>query len=98
MSEREEKLRERITNYLIDGGLFNPEMASHERVRELLMDCREALLAVLSPASPSLSASVIREVLREFPTSTNPRFDWEEHFQKVADRLNAILGAARPTD
>lgn len=40
----------RITDYLTGGGLFNPEMAMHERVRDLLIDCREALRAGGSPA------------------------------------------------
>ena len=41
MTDRE--LTQRITDYLTGGGLFNPEMANHEAVRDLLIDCREAL-------------------------------------------------------
>lgn len=33
----------RIQSYLGNGGLFNPEMMEHEKVRDLLIDCREAL-------------------------------------------------------
>ena len=33
----------RITYYLSSGGLFNPELADHLAVRNLLMECREAL-------------------------------------------------------
>lgn len=33
----------RITGYLSGGGLFNPELAIHDRVRDLLIDCRTAL-------------------------------------------------------
>jgi len=36
-------LIERINVYLQSGGLFNPEMANHDAVRDLLMDCRRAL-------------------------------------------------------
>jgi hypothetical protein len=36
-------LQARITAYLSLGGLFNPEMANHEAVRDLLIDCRTAL-------------------------------------------------------
>ena len=36
-------LTERITGYLTGGGLFNPEMANHDAVRDLLIDCRAAL-------------------------------------------------------
>jgi hypothetical protein len=35
----------RITAYLSGGGLFNPELANHERVRDLLIECRDALTA-----------------------------------------------------
>lgn len=33
----------RITYHLSSGGLFNPELADHIAVRNLLMECREAL-------------------------------------------------------
>lgn len=33
----------RITDYLTAGGLFNPEQMEHDKVRQLLIDCREAL-------------------------------------------------------
>ena len=33
----------RITYHLSSGGLFNPELADHLTVRNLLMECREAL-------------------------------------------------------
>ena len=36
-------LTERITAYLSGGGLFNPELANHDAVRDLLIDCRDAL-------------------------------------------------------
>ena len=41
-------LRARIDDYLQAGGLFNPEMMNHEKVRTLLMDCRAALAASAS--------------------------------------------------
>jgi hypothetical protein len=31
---------ERITSYLSNGGLWNPELMEHEKVRELLIDAR----------------------------------------------------------
>jgi hypothetical protein len=31
---------DRITAYLFGGGLFNPEMANHDAVRDLLIDSR----------------------------------------------------------
>jgi len=39
------QLLERITDYLTKGGLFNPESMEHEKVSELLRDCRDALAA-----------------------------------------------------
>jgi hypothetical protein len=43
MTKLAEALRERIAAYLSGGGLFNPELANHEAVRDLLIDCRAAL-------------------------------------------------------
>lgn len=39
----EAEVTERITAYLTGGGLFNPEAANHDAVRDLLIDCRAAL-------------------------------------------------------
>lgn len=44
----EETVRPRIQNYLEHGGLFNPEMMEHDKVRDLLTDCRTALIAKAS--------------------------------------------------
>jgi hypothetical protein len=35
----------RITEYLATGGLFNPELANHDMVRDLMIECRDALEA-----------------------------------------------------
>jgi hypothetical protein len=43
MNERIKQLSDRITDYLAMGGLFNPELANHLAVRDLLMECREVL-------------------------------------------------------
>ena len=37
------ELSGRITGYLVAGGLFNPELMEHDKVRDLLIDCRDAL-------------------------------------------------------
>jgi hypothetical protein len=34
---------ERIQNYFGNGGLFNPEMMEHGKVRDLIMDCRTCI-------------------------------------------------------
>ena len=36
----------RIKGYLSNGGLWNPELANHDAVRDLIMDCRDALLSL----------------------------------------------------
>ena len=36
---------QKITAYLLSGGLFNPEFMNHDIVRDLLMDCRSELAA-----------------------------------------------------
>ena len=43
MSEQRQQLIKRITDYLFNGVLFNPELANHIAVRDLLIDCREVL-------------------------------------------------------
>lgn len=43
MDDKTQLLIDRITDYLISGGLFNPELAEHDKVRDLLIDCREVL-------------------------------------------------------
>ena len=37
------EIESRITAYLSGGGLFNPELANHEAVRDLIIDCRSEL-------------------------------------------------------
>ena len=34
---------ERCFNYLSSGGLFNPEFADHDAVRDLVIDCRDEI-------------------------------------------------------
>lgn len=65
MGERD-VLRERITNYLSTGGLFNAEMAQHDVVRDLLIDCRKALLAA---HDQKVRTEVLEEVAQHVPIS-----------------------------
>jgi hypothetical protein len=46
---RADGLVRRITEYLACGGLHNPELMEHTKVRDLLMDCRAALAAPPAP-------------------------------------------------
>ena len=43
MDQQVQELIIRITDYLAMGGLFNPELANHLAVRDLLIECREVL-------------------------------------------------------
>ena len=43
------ELSNRITDYLASGGLWNPEMALHDRVRDLLIDCRKYIDGTQAP-------------------------------------------------
>lgn len=45
MSDTPRTVEERITAYLSMGGLFNPELANHDAVRNLLIDARRELAA-----------------------------------------------------
>jgi hypothetical protein len=38
-------LEKRVQDYLTNGGLFNPEMMEHDKVRELIMDLANALFS-----------------------------------------------------
>ena len=43
INNRTQYLIDSITAYLSLGGLFNPELANHIAVRDLLIECREVL-------------------------------------------------------
>jgi hypothetical protein len=43
MNDQIEYLIGRITEYLSAGGLFNPEFMEHQKVRDLLIECRKEL-------------------------------------------------------
>jgi hypothetical protein len=38
-----QQIIDRITDYLLKGGLFNPEAMEHGKVSALLIDCRDVL-------------------------------------------------------
>lgn len=50
MTDRATELSHRITEYLHVGGLFNPELADHYAVRDLLIEIRDYLrLTIVKP-------------------------------------------------
>lgn len=36
-------IAELLTEYLLHGGLYNPELMQHDKVRDLLIDCRDEI-------------------------------------------------------
>lgn len=46
LAQARKALEARITEYLTNGGLFNPEMMPQGPARDLLIDCRSALAAI----------------------------------------------------
>ena len=44
-------ITDKITEYLLHGGLFNPELMDHKKVRELLIDCQKEIKEVLTSIS-----------------------------------------------
>ncbi len=89
-------LSERITEYLCAGGLFNPELMEHEKVRDLLMDCRDAL----QPKPTGEWTDAAREAARQISAhwrSGKFRQDGgvvEGITPIVQDAINAALDAA----
>jgi len=47
MRHRKIKLYNEINDYLSSGGLVNPELMDHTKVRDLLIECRDLLVVAL---------------------------------------------------
>lgn len=69
-------LEKRITEYLELGGLFNPELADHSAVRDLLIDCRKEL------AKPSDDMKDVAKKIGQFYLKKN-----EGDYKKTAEEL-----------
>ena len=64
MSDTMERVIGQITQYLGNGGFFNPEYMNHEAVRDLLMDCRTELQSCKDQLAAAQKE--IRELLDRF--------------------------------
>lgn len=82
MSEQLQELEKRITDYLSSGGLFNPELMEHNKVRELIIDCRDALAAEQPPATE-----------QEWTADMIKSYYGSE--RQLADKINAALAIQR---
>lgn len=77
----------RITYYLSSGGLFNPELADHLAVRNLLMECREALA---QPEQEPVPASDTSE--KRVDETAKQRHEREPEQEPVAWDGDCVLG------
>ena len=48
LTQERNEILERIRSYFITGGLFNPEMANHDAVAELISKCGQEIESLLS--------------------------------------------------
>lgn len=79
---------ERITDYLMSGGLWNPELAIHDNVRDLLIDCRKEL-AVAKAVVVRLKANLRRAVeIAEIYRSQIHIPDWDAELTQLKATLN----------
>jgi len=72
----QDDLGNRITRYLANGGMFNPELMDHEKVRDLLLDCRTALSIKqnFTPFDQEGRISELEEGLRTASDAINEMF------------------------
>lgn len=52
-----------IHSYLGNGGLFNPELMDHDKVRELIIDCRTVITALNTNSFANGVTSMARNTL-----------------------------------
>jgi hypothetical protein len=60
-SDEAPTVSERITDYLSAGGLFNPELMEHDKVRDLIIDAGDEL--GVGPLTPTVEDSRSTEIL-----------------------------------
>lgn len=87
MSEASRTVEMRITDYLCSGGLFNPELANHDAVRDLLIDARDALTAERERADRNQEDAERYRWLKDGV--------WDDRLTRIIElRMNAIWDAA----
>lgn len=79
---------DRITAYLCSGGLFNPELAIHDRVRDLLIDARAVITSLrLTDAEREAVDTAEASLMRESTDLSTPLL--------VRQRLGAAAATLR---
>lgn len=71
-----DQVSERISEYLQAGGLFNPEAMDHDKVRDLLIECRDHIDA-LAAENAKLRKQV--DSWRSYASYCNCCAKWGEH-------------------
>lgn len=90
MKKRIEEITERITEYLSVGGLFNPEMMNHDKVRDILIDCRDALTSLLSNAEGE-----VKELPEDVKTFIRiATLEIQSHRSKSDEQMDALFQKA----
>lgn len=85
-AQQAETLEQEITAYLAQGGLFNPEMAQHNNVCDLLMRCRDVVAALRAAVSPqALAQLAVSRVMGE------RLLEWQRRAEAAEAALNAHL-------
>lgn len=96
MSEAPRTVEMRITDYLFSGGLFNPELANHDAVRDLLIDASDALTAERERADRNQEdALTLMRALIKVRQQMFPQHDQRAVVSRDFPKLAAIDAARR---
>lgn len=93
MSEASRTVEMRITDYLCGGGLFNPELANHDAVRDLLIDARDALAAERERADRNQRDAERLCSLLDATEINGDHFTWRRRDRKPVDALRNEMDA-----
>jgi len=81
---------DRINGYLTMGGFFNPELANHDRVRDLIIDCRTEL------ASAKEEVSALKVERDEYKIGAHEGRKAQEKYMEICAQLTALKVDAEP--
>lgn len=97
MSAKE--LNERITDYLTNGGQFNPEYMDHDKVRDLLIDVQQYLLAndTAHELTDEWVEQYVDEQIQHAVSYQNDQQWWQEYIKtpeglKIYQNTRLIMG------
>jgi len=79
---------DKITEYLSNGGYFNPELMEHDKVRDLLMDVREQL-AVYAKAIMERDTEIER--LRDMLITVSQWIDKDPAYSELHQQVLSVI-------